>query len=197
MAEFGPWQPLSLEETAWLFAGLGAPWWVAGGWAIDLFLGRQTRDHADVDLSILRGDQPRLRALLPDWDIQVAHDGTLIPWQPGDWLTAPRHQFWARPRPELAWALEFLLEDHEDGRWLYRRDHRVWLPLERFGRETADGLPYVCPEVALLFKARGHEIERNAVDFESALPALDAEARSWLREALATAHPGHAWLGRL
>ena len=29
-------------------------WWVAGGWALDLFLGRMTRPHHDVDVAILR-----------------------------------------------------------------------------------------------------------------------------------------------
>jgi hypothetical protein len=200
MADLGPWQPLSLEETARLFAGLGAPRWVAGGWAIDLFLGRQTRDHGDVDVSILGGNQPQLRALLPGWDIQVAHAGALTPWHPGDRLSAPRHQFWARPAPEAAWTLEFLLEDHDSARWLYRRDHRISLLLDRLGRVSAAGIPYICPEVALLFKSSGHAIERDAVDFEAALPALDVEARAWLwawlRAALTPAHPGHPWTAR-
>src|SRR5262249_38827744 len=108
------------------------------------------------------------------WDIQVAHDGVLKPWQPGDRLTPPRHQFWARSTPAAAWALEFLLEDHDGDRWLYRRDHHVSLPLDQLGRVSAEGLPYICPGVALLFKARGHDIDRNAAGFEAAAPALDA-----------------------
>ena len=34
-----------------------APWFIAGGWAIDLFLGRKTREHADVDFALSRLDQ--------------------------------------------------------------------------------------------------------------------------------------------
>jgi hypothetical protein len=197
VADLGPWQPLSLEETADLFAGLGAPWWIAGGWAIDLFLGRATRPHADVDVSLLRADQPRLRALLPDWDIRVAHAGGLTTWIDGDWLTPPRHQFWARPAPDAPWALEFLLEDHGDGHWRYRRNAAITLPLDRLGRTSPEGLPYICPEVALLFKSGSPEIERNAVDFGVAAPAMDRAARGWLRDALERAHPGHPWIARL
>ena len=28
------WEPLSVEKTVELLAGLEAPWWIAGGWAI-------------------------------------------------------------------------------------------------------------------------------------------------------------------
>jgi hypothetical protein len=32
------------------------PWWIAGGWALDLFLGYQTRGHGDLDVGVLRCD---------------------------------------------------------------------------------------------------------------------------------------------
>jgi hypothetical protein len=41
-------------------AGYRRPWWVAGGWALDLVLGRKTRPHADLEISMLTGDQQAL-----------------------------------------------------------------------------------------------------------------------------------------
>jgi lincosamide nucleotidyltransferase A/C/D/E len=32
--------------------GSGVPSWVAGGWGVDALIGRQTRDHLDLDLAI-------------------------------------------------------------------------------------------------------------------------------------------------
>ena len=196
--DFGPWQPLSFTETARLLGGLDGRWWIAGGWAIDLFLGRQTREHADVDISILREDQPRLRQLLTGWDVQVAHDGRLTPWD-GQPLAAPRHQFWARPAPDAPWAIEILLEDHDSDRWLYRKNHAVTLPLDRLGQVSAEGLPFICPEVALLFKSGQphHTLDRNVADFEAAAPALSPSARDWLRDTLQLASPAHPWIERL
>jgi len=190
------WLPLSPREAAKLLADLPAPWWIVGGWAIDLFLGRQTRPHADTDTALLRGTEPVLREVLPTWDIQIAHDGQFIPWD-GTPLEQPYHQFWARPDADGPWAVEFMLEEHVDDMWVYRRDPTVTLPITRLGRTTADGVPYICPEVALLYKARGKGIERNTADFESALSALSAEERRWLRDALILAHPGPAWIERL
>jgi hypothetical protein len=195
----GPWSPLALEEARRLMDRLGVSWWVAGGWAIDLFLGRVTRVHADLDIAMLRRDQEALAALARDgWDLHVAADGVLTPWRVGDVLEgSARHQLWARPGREAPWALEILFEEAQGEDWLFRRNVRVRLPLARFGLLTVGGLPFVAPEIALLYKAKASDEARNVADFSAARGALDAGARAWLRRALETAHPGHPWSGRL
>jgi DNA-binding transcriptional LysR family regulator len=55
--------------VAGLMEGFGRPWCIAGGWAIDLFLGRQTRPHKDVEIAIFRDDQRRLFEHLAGWTI--------------------------------------------------------------------------------------------------------------------------------
>ncbi len=49
------WPRRQLQEHAW-FASLTVPWWIAGGWALDLFAGDQSRPHKDLDVGILRND---------------------------------------------------------------------------------------------------------------------------------------------
>jgi len=197
-AALGDWSPLTVEETQRLMAPLGAPWWIAGGWAIDLFLERMTRQHADMDVSILRRDQPALAGLLEGWDIHVAAGGVLTPWKAGDWLEGgARHQFWARPTPTSPWSLEVLLEEGDTERWVYRRDGAVSLPLERFGRFSGDGAPYVAPEVALLYKSNRLDEERNRADFDAAASAMDEGGRAWLKAALRLTDPENLWIGRL
>lgn len=197
MAALDDWRPLSIEQATRLLSSLGRPWWIAGGWAIDLFLGRTTRPHGDVDIAMLRGDQPTLQTLLAGWDVHVAYDGRVTPWAEGDWLEAPRHQFWVRSGVHAPWALEVLLEDHRDDVWLFRRDPAITMPLDRFGRVSAGGVPYVCPEVALLYKAKNLDVDRNAADFRAILPELDLAARQWLRDALHQVYPLHPWIGQL
>ena len=196
MAEF-TWDPLTPAQARDLFAAFPRPWWIAGGWALDVHLGRASRAHADIDLAVLRGDEVALPALLAGWDIRIAHDGALMPWGGEGALPAPYHQFWVRRDGATAWSFEVLLEEHDGATWRYRRDHRVTMPLARFGRASPEGVPYVAPEVALLYKAKGHAMAKNAADFEAALPALDAGARDWLRGALVVAHAGHPWLAAL
>src|SRR3569833_842376 len=142
----GPWAKTTPSDDVRLLGRLDAPWWVAGGCAIDLAAGGVSRGHDDLDVCILRRDQPALAAALRGWDIQVALDGVLTPWTPGDWLDGrPRHQFWARPDPQSPWMLEVLLEESDGDAWVYRRNRRVSLPLAELGRRAPDGAPFIAP----------------------------------------------------
>ena len=56
--------PADVLEIVALLEGNGIPVWLDGGWGVDALLGRQTRDHGDLDLAIQHKDVPRLRELL-------------------------------------------------------------------------------------------------------------------------------------
>jgi hypothetical protein len=73
------WEPLSVEKTVELLAGLETPWRIAGGCAIDLFVGRTTRTHGDLDVLIRRVDQLRVQAHLSQWDLHRANHPGLRP----------------------------------------------------------------------------------------------------------------------
>jgi hypothetical protein len=192
--ELGPWQPLEPGEVARLFVGLGASWWIAGGWAIDLFVGRQTRPHGDVDVLVLRGDQLAVQRALAGWDLHAADPpGTLRPWRAGEVLPPGVHDVWCRPSPDAPWRLQLMLGEHEGDDWLFRRDRRVRGPLAGLGRRSADGVPYLAPEVQFLYKARPVPLPKDEADFAAALPLLSTEQRVWLREALGVCAPAHSW----
>lgn len=53
-------QLAAIVEFVALAEDMGAPVWLRGGWAMDFFLGRITRDHADVDWFALATDGPQL-----------------------------------------------------------------------------------------------------------------------------------------
>lgn len=199
MADF-LWEPLTPSEVRAAFAPLGIQWWIAGGVGIDLFIGRKTREHGDIDVAVLRRDELGLRPLLDAWDVCIAHDGSLTPWDGGE-LAEEQHQFWVRRRGAKAWAFEILLEQTEGDELLYRRDPRVRAPLATIGRCTRDGIPYLAPEICLLYKSHATDAARytarNNTDFEVALPVLDEAARAWLRAALVVINPAHAWISRL
>ena len=40
---------------------LGIEIWLGGGWAVDAYLGRQSRDHGDIDVVLQAADEPALR----------------------------------------------------------------------------------------------------------------------------------------
>jgi hypothetical protein len=192
----GKWDPLSLAELGEVFTPATFRWWVAGGTAVDLFLGQVTRFHEDVDVEVLRADQIKLQRLLGAWDLHVAQDGRLRPWPSGEYLTEGDGSIWCRRNPDSPWVLQVLLGESDGEDWLFRRDPRVSIPIGLLGRRTRDGIPYLTPCVQLLFKARNTR-PRDWADFEAVLPNLDPADRIWLISALAFADPGHPWLARL
>ena len=199
MSTLQPVAPLSLQEVVTLFRPAAFPWWVAGGWAIDLFLSTRTRTHADVDVLVLRRDQRSLRALLEGWDLYAADPpgaGSRRPWPAGEWLELPLHEVWCRSRPEGPWQLEIMLGESDDERWVFRRNPSITRPLESLGRTTDEGIPYIAPEVILLFKAKRPR-PKDQQDFDALIDLLAPPEKEWLRKALTTTHGNHTWLERL
>jgi hypothetical protein len=45
----------AIQHACAVMNDFGAPWGIAGGWALDIFLGVESRPHADVDVSIVAG----------------------------------------------------------------------------------------------------------------------------------------------
>ncbi len=186
-------EPESLEELPGLLADLDAQWWVAGGWAIDLAVGRTTRDHEDLEIAVRFDDQVPLRRAMPEWDIHVlVGPGQLAPWTEGQVVELPQHQLWARRHPEAPWSLEILFELTDGDYWVFRRDQRIRLPLGQFG-SRAGGLPIVAPEAQLLYKAKDPR-PKDLADLGAALSVMSGERVEWLSSALDQAHPGHPWL---
>ncbi len=191
---FGP-----LHRTLRELIDFDRPWWVGGGWAIDLFLGRVTRLHCDVDISIARSDQLTLQAHLSErnWKLMAPDDGRLEPWPPSVFLELPRHQAHAHRDGEF---LDVLFGEVSDGVWRFRRKQEIVRTMDRVVMRNADGVPFIAPEIALLFKSRSVDDDRRQKDrddFELASPRLEPERRAWLRWALTVWDPAHPWIARL
>ena len=98
--ELGPWDPMGPEGAAAELGSLTVCWWVAGGWAIDLILGHQSREHGDLDILVLRRDQSLVREYLGTWDVHAADPpGRLRPWPAGETLPPAVHDVWCRRTP--------------------------------------------------------------------------------------------------
>ncbi|MEU6815849.1 amino acid transporter [Streptomyces sp. NPDC046860] len=195
----GYWVPDRPEELATIFAKADFPWWVAGGYAIELAVGRELRPHGDLDVMVLRRDQARVRDLLADWDLYVADppgQGKLRPWIPGEALQPPLHDIWCRRTPETPWSVQLMLDEVEGTQWVSRRAPEVRRPIDMLGRTNETGVPYLAPEVQLFYKAKATR-DKDETDFEAALPILEEAQRVWLANAIKAIAPDHPWLRRL
>lgn len=177
-------------------AELSAPWYISSGWALDLFLGRVTRAHHDVDVVLDREDQLLLQGYLSErgWKFVTPYNQRLEAWPLHMRIALPRHQVHAHREGEF---IDFLLTDLQPTVWHYRRNPLIVRHRERAFLTTSEGIRYLAPELVLLFKARstsGKERGKDHEDFRNVYPQLEAEPRAWLRWALTATEPEHGWL---
>jgi len=192
------WRPFSVPEVRETLKDFTSEWIIAGGCAIDLFLGRETRDHGDVDVLVKRVDQLDIQRALPDWDLWVADPpGTLRPWHKDEYLENGIQDVWCRRTALDPWRFQFMLFDVENENWIFKRDPSIRRPMHEAKLTTADGLHILAPEIQLLYKSKSLREKDNA-DFANALPQLSDEQKAWLKVNLLKVYgQTHEWLTRL
>ncbi len=96
--------------------------------------------------------------------------------------------------------IDFLWGDIESDVWRYRRNPSVIRGIDRMALQTADGIPFLAPELVLLFKSKntsGKNRSKDQADFETVRPFLEPERQAWLRWALLLSDPAHPWIAEL
>jgi len=194
LSQWEPWRP---EQVAELFADVDIPWYIAGGWAIDLFLGGERREHADIEVAIPSARFGELAAALGEFEVFVIDSSLATPLAQASGILADTHQTWVRQRETGKWLFDVFREPSDGDMWICRRDPSIRLPYAQVIERTGDGIPYGRPEIVLLFKAKRAGEPKNQADFEATLPELDRLRREWLHAALERVQPGHAWLADL
>ena len=176
---YGRWDPLEPAAVAALLAEADVRWYIAGGRAARV--GACPRSHEDTDLVIRAGDLDNLRASLSGWHLWETHSGALRPLLPGLPLSEDSEQLWARLDASHPWQLDVLLDlCSTDAEWIFKRDASVRLPWAQ-ALHIVDGVNYLRPELALLYKAR---LDRPKDRADVAAAVLEPEARAWLADTL-------------
>lgn len=164
-----------------LFADLRVPWWIAGGWAIDLAAGEISRDHHDIDVMVLERDEHALRTDLPGVDFRLIvgageHDQ---PWPPGRRLIAGPDRI-RLLCPTLPMPTEVISGAAVGTTWVYHRGRPggTTRPLVKITQRRGR-IPYLAPEVVLATKFLDNR-DKDGADFYTAAPHLSPDQRQWL-----------------
>ena len=188
------WDPWSPDEVAHRLARVAARWYVAAGWALDLWRGRQTRPHEDMEIGVPAAAFDDVRQALAGYAFDVVGSGRR--WPLSNAALRHTHQTWVREPATGVYRLDVFREPHDGDTWICRRDPSIRRAYADVFAETADGVPYVRPEIVLLFKAKSVR-DKDTADWDGTRPLLSADQRAWLARALELVHPGHPWLDAL
>lgn len=194
-----------------------------GGWAIDLFIGRETRKHSDIDILAFWPERDMIIEYMQSVGYQVyemlgggkAHSLANI----HDQIKCKRNIFCFTQDCELMRLsatnesdiysvdfkhigqtklnfIEFLFNDKNDTDLLYARNHDIKLALSD-AFLIRDSLPYLSPEMCLLYKSTDIERAGYQSDYDITLSNMSQRQKRWLENALAMLYPeGHKWRER-
>ena len=143
-----PMDASSLLAVVELLEAEGIAVWLDGGWGVDALLGRQTREHDDLDVVVELADVSRITEVLTRLGYALVAGA------------APKSFVMVDPRG-LQVDVHPVTFDAEGGGVYEMEDGKTWVyPAEGFtGRGTVDGRPIRClsPEVQVLVHS-GYEL---------------------------------------
>lgn len=187
------WQPLTIDHVQDRFAQFDVDWWIAGGHAIDLFVGWVTRPHADIDVEMFRTDREILFEVFAGWELFTVSHGGLMRWNRGANIAPHVFGVWGRPSVGAPWAIEVMLADGDRTCWRFRRDPDISLSGEQLLRTSHNGTPYCTPEVQMLYKSKMAR-PKDDVDMARVLHRMTSSQRQWLQDAIVRSDPCHPWI---
>ena len=186
------WSPARIAQR---LSGLDVPWCVAAGWALELFSGGLKRRHSDLEIAVPVAAFPQVRDRLSDFVLDTVSDGQIW-YDAGPEVLAATHQTWLRDPVTGDYVVDVFREPHDGDTWICRHDPAIRLPYSEIIHHTADGIPFLAPELVLLFKAK-HARPKDEVDFAAAVPHLSGRQRATLADLIGQLYPGHRWLAGL
>jgi hypothetical protein len=159
----------------------GYPWFIAGGWAIDLFIGEKTREHDDIEIGIYRKEQMKLfKYFEKQKKFYVDNKRNNVKHEKRQWnkeyLRLPIHELYIEDK-EI--CIEVLLNEKDEGYWIYRRNNKIVHDENELILINNEKIPYLCPEIVLLYKTNEMR-EKDLIDMKNALPKMKTSQVQWL-----------------
>jgi hypothetical protein len=192
--DLGRWAATSVEEAVRVFADAPFRWWIAGGHALELHVGYQWRTNEDFDVGISGYQASQAYRWLKDWEMYVAAAGRLLRWDGGPLRPGrSENNVWLRRSSDSPWAFDLNVGRGSEEQWIYRLDALVTRLWDTAVLRTRSGVPYLAPDLQLLFKSKDLRPKDHA-DAERVIPVLDKRERAFIAVHLVADHPWHRFL---
>lgn len=212
---------LLISQANDLLINQGFEYAFCGGYAVDLFLGCESRPHGDIDILAYWKDRNKIIEYMWTQGYCVyemlgegkAHHITDINNQfikkrnilcikeDCDFVklteTTEKDIYIVEIIPAIQSKLnfiEFLFNDRTDEHFLYARNHNIKRELNK-SILYEDNIPYLAPEICLLYKSTDTERKGYQQDYDLSIQKMNTEQKQWLNNALEVIYPdGHKWM---
>ncbi|WP_082477747.1 amino acid transporter [Methylobacterium sp. Leaf93] len=195
-----------LDDDAWdawspheLFQRIGGaihPWYITGGWALDVWRGKQMREHEDLEFAVIRNDVNYFRTILHELDFFAVKNGILEYLPPSADLPSDVWQLWGADMRQRCWRVDMMIEPGTPDVWIYKRDQTIQMARSDAVRISKTGIPYLSPINVILFKAK-YCREKDQKDFYTSWSKFSHKEQKQLLAWLNQLHPGHEWIVNL
>ena len=152
----------------------------------------------DTDVLILRKDQLAMQDYLKDWVMYKTSQPGLKSWKKGEYLEIGVNSVWCKKVQDSPWALQIMFMDSEDDEWFFRRNPIIRGKISELGLITDSGIPYLKPEIQLMYKAKKKILQKDKLDFQNTIDKLDYNSLIWLINALQKQFAeNHLWINEI
>jgi hypothetical protein len=184
-----------LKKLELVMRSFKRPWFVAGGWTIDLSVNEVTRDHKDIDICIFREDAEYALNYFHDWDIHVAIPGEhrLEKVTHLSDIEPPRYCLHLFQNKEF---LEILFTERIDDEVIFRKNRDVRMSINDFWKQS-ENISFVNPAWQLLFKSLSTR-EEDERDFKEYINKVDdCRSKKWLFKSMKEVKGNQIWIEEL
>ena len=194
-------------------------WAVCGGFALDLFLGREIRNHSDIDICVFEKDRDVILKymLQNNWNLYefrgngkvrplnitsssevgrnlmcIKGECDIVKFYPCEDANLLWYEFFHTGIKELNY-LEFLFNIANEEYFIFNKEQGIQRELSK-AILFNDNIPFLAPEIVLLYKSSRSENREYHYDFEQTYPYMNDEQKEWFNQNLNVLHPdGHIW----
>ena len=209
-----------INKLSTFLKDLNMLWCVSGGWAIDLYLDKNTRDRCDLDISIFYPNHINCIEFFLDnnWRIEGKLNNGFKTIQNISDYDNNIHYFWSFPKNVTFISeytdnngnrrisynrkiqhnldyIEVFFDQIENGYYVYRKDKKIKRIINK-AIIKKNNINYLAPEIVLLYKS-GSLSDKNITDFNVVISSLSIEQKKWLKKSLISIYNDHKWIKSL
>lgn len=216
-----------IDECISFMKGADFPFFICGGFALELFLDKRIRPHSDIDVCVLSKNKKETVEYMQNkhWNLyEPIGDSLLRPILNTDREQISRLRFFFCIKPNCSFIninptsknniykfeilneeqlsfdfIEVIFNECQNENFICYPDKNVVRKFDKAVLYNND-IPYIAPEILLFFKSNSAYSSRTdyQIDFNEVAPHLPRESRVWLINALAKVYDqGHPWIDSL